>query len=205
MHALIIEDEWLIALELQTLVLPLGFGSCDIAADEAEAVTMAMRRRPDLITADLCLAQGCGLVAVRTIRHLLGAIPVVYVTGNTKLLTGEVDPIVDKPFTAASLRRACEMALGRSAKGAAPPHARTDTGMPLLPCAVGRHRGAGAMDRAPPCAADRAGTTEREGIAMGAPPATRSPPYPPDRCRSAILSVEQLDSLALAALAQSPR
>jgi DNA-binding response OmpR family regulator len=112
MHALIIEDEWLIALELEAHVLSFGFASCDIAVEEAEALAMAKHRRPALITADLHLAQGSGFAAVRTIRLLLGAIPVIFVTGNASLLKAEADPVVDKPFTIAGLRRACEAALG---------------------------------------------------------------------------------------------
>jgi CheY-like chemotaxis protein len=116
LHALIIEDELLIAMELEMHVMSLGFASSEIVFSERDAVASARRRHPDLITADFHLAQGTGLAAVRTIRHLLGAIPVVFVTGHATLLDGVADPVVDKPFTQAGLCRACKIAFERSKK-----------------------------------------------------------------------------------------
>ena len=49
MHALIIEDDWLIALELQIHMLSLGFASSDLAVGEAQAVALAARGRGSLV------------------------------------------------------------------------------------------------------------------------------------------------------------
>lgn len=59
----------------------LGFVSFDFAASEAGAVEATAGRRPDLITADVRLAQGCGIAAVEAI---CGGqrIAVVFITGT---------------------------------------------------------------------------------------------------------------------------
>jgi two-component system, response regulator PdtaR len=81
-HVLIIEDEMLIAMHLESLVADLGHGSVDLAATESEAVARAQHRRPSLILSDIRLQEGTGPAAVRAIRAAHGPIPVVYVTGN---------------------------------------------------------------------------------------------------------------------------
>jgi CheY-like chemotaxis protein len=107
-HALIIEDEVLIALELETLLSEIGYGSFDVAVSLDQAVAAARQRRPDLITADYRIIGGTGLQAVERISAELGPVSVVFVTGNSAQLTGQVSsPVVDKPVTARALRAAC--------------------------------------------------------------------------------------------------
>jgi CheY-like chemotaxis protein len=81
-HALIIEDEILIAYEIQDVLERLGFESFDLAASPAEAVACATAQRPSLITADMRIVGGTGLEAVRAIVRAIGEVPVVYVTAN---------------------------------------------------------------------------------------------------------------------------
>ena len=52
-HALIIEDDAIIALEIEDRLRDLGYDSFDIAVSPAEALSCATARRPDLITADV--------------------------------------------------------------------------------------------------------------------------------------------------------
>ena len=82
MHVLIIEDEALLAMDLQCFLEELGADSCALADSEADAVRSAMEQPPDLITADMELREGTGLGAVRAIRKRIGEVPVVYVTGQ---------------------------------------------------------------------------------------------------------------------------
>ena len=82
MHVLIIEDEALLAIDLQCFLEELGAETCALADTEAEAIRLALDRRPDLITADVNLREGTGPAAVRIIRESIGDIPVVYVTGH---------------------------------------------------------------------------------------------------------------------------
>ena len=61
MHALIIEDESLIAMEIEEVLRGCGFSSFDFAVSAEEAVAAAARNCPDLITADVQLRPGCGI------------------------------------------------------------------------------------------------------------------------------------------------
>jgi CheY-like chemotaxis protein len=107
-HALIIEDEMLIALEVEGLLSDLGFESFDIARTPAEAITFAQAHRPDLITADYRIEEGTGLEAVNSIQAALGPVPVVYVTGNADALKAEAAPeIIEKPILPRKLAEAC--------------------------------------------------------------------------------------------------
>lgn len=82
MHVLIIEDEPLVASDLECFLSELGADSCDLVQTEREAVAAALDHAPDLITADCALREGSGTGAVSSIRESLGQIPVVYITGH---------------------------------------------------------------------------------------------------------------------------
>lgn len=101
MHALIIEDEALIAMAIEDALRGCGFTSFDCAISEEQAVRAAARKCPDLITADVQLRPGCGITAVQSI--CLGKpIPVLFITASP----GEVrirmpgHAMVEKPFDA---------------------------------------------------------------------------------------------------------
>lgn len=111
MHALIIEDEMLIALEIEQLLRDLGYDSFDWADSPPVALECARRRRPNLITADLRIIGGTGLDAVQAIEAELGHVPVVYVTANADLLKGEPGAkVVSKPIQPRQLAEACQQA-----------------------------------------------------------------------------------------------
>jgi CheY-like chemotaxis protein len=99
---LIIEDEPVIAMDIEELVQSCGHNVVGVAATEAEAVEMAERTRPGLILADINLgAGGDGTTAVsRIMRHHYA--PVIFVTAYPeRLLTGEaLEPafVITKPF-----------------------------------------------------------------------------------------------------------
>jgi CheY-like chemotaxis protein len=99
MHVLIIEDEPLVALDLQCFLEELGADSVEIAETENQALFLAGERRPDLITADYGLREGTGPAAVRRIRDDLGEVPVVYVTGQPERCATEAgqSQIIAKP------------------------------------------------------------------------------------------------------------
>ena len=106
-HALIIEDEILIAFEVQGVLEDLGFESFDIADNPAEALACAKARRPDLITADMRIINGTGLEAVCLIQAALGPMAVVYVTANADMLREERVVVVEKPIAWPKLADAC--------------------------------------------------------------------------------------------------
>ena len=99
---LIIEDEPIIAMDIEELVSSCGHRIVGVATTEAEAVEMAERHRPGLILADINLgAGGDGTSAVaRIMKHHYA--PVIFVTAYPeRLLTGEaVEPafVITKPF-----------------------------------------------------------------------------------------------------------
>jgi len=110
-HALIIEDEMLIALEVEGLLHDFGFETCDIVDNPADAVRCALAHRPDFVTADVRILGGTGIDAVAAITAELGPIPHVYVTGNPDMIAGQTTaPIVDKPLSRRALEAACERA-----------------------------------------------------------------------------------------------
>jgi DNA-binding response OmpR family regulator len=67
MHALIIEDQFLIAALVEEELREIGFTSFDIVDREDVAVAAAAVRCPDLITGDENLASGSGMAAVQRI------------------------------------------------------------------------------------------------------------------------------------------
>lgn len=94
MHALIIEDEYLIGQSLRDMLEDLGFKSFSFARSEDAAVAGAAEQPMDLITADVRLLPGDGVQAVEQIckRH---HVPVVYITGYAdELLDRAPDAIV---------------------------------------------------------------------------------------------------------------
>ena len=111
-HALIIEDEAIIALEVEALLSDLGYVSFDIADSPDQAVLAARARRPDLVTADYRILGGTGVEAVAGIFDAIGPVPVIYVTGNPDLVPRGVSvPVVDKPIAARALAEACRQVL----------------------------------------------------------------------------------------------
>ena len=107
MHALIIEDQFLIATLIGNELEDLGFESWDIVCDEAEAILAADRRCPDIIAADDRLASGSGIAAVRRICSDR-VIPVVFIIDGPHAFTPPVPfaSVIGKPFTQSQLREA---------------------------------------------------------------------------------------------------
>jgi CheY-like chemotaxis protein len=111
MHALVIEDEYLIGMTLCGMLEALGFLSTDLAVNGSEAEQRFMRRRPDVISADHRLRHGESGIDV---AHRLAAphrLPVIYVTGSRVELTHlPQELIVSKPFSLHDLERALKAA-----------------------------------------------------------------------------------------------
>ena len=111
MHALIIEDEPLVALLIEDHLRAIGYTSIAFAVTEDDAVAAAHRHCPDLITSDVRLASGCGIAAVQAICSTRQA-PVVFITASGQDVRRRMEgaTVVDKPFTVADLRRALHAA-----------------------------------------------------------------------------------------------
>lgn len=111
----IIEDEPLIAMDLESLVEGLGHKVAGVARTRVEAVALARSTRPGLVLADVRLADGSsGLDAVNEILESMG-VPVVFITAYPEsLLTGErPEPafLISKPFRAETVKAVVSQAL----------------------------------------------------------------------------------------------
>lgn len=117
MHALIIEDESLIAMTIETILGDCGFTSFDIASSSEEATRAARLRCPALITADVDLNPGSGIEAVNAICNG-PPIPVIFITGCPSEVASRMPqhPLITKPFTNEAVITAVKLALATSAK-----------------------------------------------------------------------------------------
>lgn len=112
---LIIEDEPIIALDIETLVQELGHSVTGIARTHKEAVALVARKRPGLVLADIQLADGSsGLEAVAEILQSID-LPVIFITAYPeRLLTGDrPEPafLITKPFQPEAVKAAISQAL----------------------------------------------------------------------------------------------
>jgi CheY-like chemotaxis protein/DNA-directed RNA polymerase specialized sigma24 family protein len=112
---LIIEDEPLIAMQLEDLVSGLGHSICGTAATRSQAREVVAQAMPGLVLADIQLADGSsGLDAVADILEL-APVPVIFITAYPeRLLTGdrpEPTYLITKPFKEESVRAAIAQAL----------------------------------------------------------------------------------------------
>ena len=102
-HALIIEDEFMIASVIEFVLRDCGFDSFDIVASSDSAIMAASRRRPDLITADVMLTASSGLDAVSAICSS-PSIPVIFITARAPEIRDTLDyTVLSKPFTEQTL------------------------------------------------------------------------------------------------------
>jgi len=111
----IIEDEPLIAMDLEQLVQELGHRVVRVARTERQAIEAVRQTRPGLVLADIQLADGSsGLDAVNEFLQIF-SVPVIFVTAfPERLLTGakpEPTFLVSKPFQAEALKAVISQAL----------------------------------------------------------------------------------------------
>ncbi|MEA1015610.1 response regulator [Sphingomonas sp. LY54] len=107
MHALIIEDEPVIAMMIEEILRENGYTSFGFAVSAAEAVEVARAHCPDLITSDVALKPGNGIDAIVEICGTK-ALPVIFVTSNDAEVRRRLPRhlVVRKPFLAADLNAA---------------------------------------------------------------------------------------------------
>lgn len=101
--SLIIEDEPLIALDIEDTITSLGDRSIGIARTHKEAVKLARERKPQLVLSDIQLADGSS--GIDAVNDILGSfdVPVIFITAfPERLPTGErPEPafLITKPFS----------------------------------------------------------------------------------------------------------
>ncbi|OYY91113.1 MAG: response regulator [Sphingomonas sp. 28-66-16] len=114
-RVLIIEDEPMIAMDIETIVRDLGHEVTGVAVTRDEAVALAMEDRPGLVLADIQLADdSSGIDAVKDILAQF-SVPVIFITAfPERLLTGErPEPtfLITKPFQRSTVKAAISQAL----------------------------------------------------------------------------------------------
>ena len=122
---LIIEDEPIVAMDIEAMVQELGHSVTGIARTHKEAIASVRAQEPGLVLADIQLADGSsGLAAVNEILTSIN-VPVIFITAYPeRLLTGErPEPafLITKPFQPDTVRATISQALffdRRAARGA---------------------------------------------------------------------------------------
>ena len=101
---MVIEDESIIAMDLEAIVQDMGHEVVGVATTREQAVEIGMDMAPDLVLADIQLADdSSGIDAVNELLDRFPDMPVIFITAfPERLLTGErPEPsfLIAKPFT----------------------------------------------------------------------------------------------------------
>ena len=114
---LVVEDEGIVARDLQESLMRLGYQIAGVASEGGQAVSMAEQRKPELIVMDVSLRGDIdGIQAARLIQER-SQVPVIFLTGHSDsatlqraVLAGPLGYIL-KPFQEIELRCAIEVAI----------------------------------------------------------------------------------------------
>ena len=109
LRILIVEDEFLIAMELESLLQDAGHDVVGIAASSVEALALGRDLAPDLAFVDIHLTDGP--TGVDVARHLATQhqVTVLFVTANTKRIPEHfagAQGVIAKPYTERGVREA---------------------------------------------------------------------------------------------------
>lgn len=149
MRVLIVEDEVLLAVELEHVLEESGHKVVGHAMDTSEAVSLAGRHRPDLALVDVHLQDGpTGVSAARRLTGDCGAV-VLFMTANKQRLPSDFAGacgVISKPYSENGVRRAVDYVahcLREGCADSAPP-----LGLEISPAFVQRWRLADAPEHA---------------------------------------------------------
>ncbi|MWD27030.1 response regulator [Aquicoccus sp. SCR17] len=115
-RVLIIEDEAIIAMDLEAIVADMGHKITGVARTHRGAVELGQKEKPDLILADIQLADNSsGIDAVNELLENFGLLPVIFITAfPERLLTGDKpEPafLISKPYREEQVRSAVSQAM----------------------------------------------------------------------------------------------
>jgi two-component system, response regulator PdtaR len=132
LRILIVEDEILIALELESLLQDLGHDVVGMAASSREALSLGQELKPDLAFVDIHLADGP--TGVDVARHLAAQhqVTVLFMTANTKRIPEDFAGawgVIAKPYTERGVREALGYVMAGQSRE--PDDARTVTFVPF--------------------------------------------------------------------------
>ncbi|MFL4991744.1 MAG: response regulator [Microvirga sp.] len=132
LRILIVEDEILIALELESLLQDLGHDVVGMAASSRDALSLGQELKPDLAFVDIHLADGP--TGVDVARHLAAQhrVTVLFMTANTKRIPEDFAGawgVIAKPYTERGVREALGYVMAGQSRE--PDDARTVTFVPF--------------------------------------------------------------------------
>ena len=115
-RVLVIEDEAIIAMDLESIVTEMGHEVVGNARTRTDAVKMVTASKPDLVLTDIQLADNSsGVDAARDILERYPDMPVIFITAfPERLLTGErPEPafLITKPYSEDQVRSAVSQAM----------------------------------------------------------------------------------------------
>jgi CheY-like chemotaxis protein len=126
-EVLIVEDEVLLAVELEHMLEDAGHRVVGHAMEAGEAVSLAGRHRPDLALVDVHLQDGpTGVEAARTMAAECGAV-VLFMTANKQRLPEDFAGacgVISKPYSEHGIRKAVDFVshcLHTDCEGRVPP------------------------------------------------------------------------------------
>lgn len=112
-----VEDERIVAQDLERLLHRMGYTVCAIASSGQEAIAHAALTQPDLVLMDIVLPGPMDGVEAAEYLHAHGNVPVIYVTAHADAHTLQrakaTEPygFLPKPFEVRALQTTLEMAL----------------------------------------------------------------------------------------------
>lgn len=120
LRILVVEDEALIALELQCLLEDLGHVIAGVAASSAEAIELGRATSPDIALVDIHLIDGPTGIEVARILSLDPHISVVFMTANDKRIPADFAGalgVIAKPYSERAVASALRYVAGIRAGG----------------------------------------------------------------------------------------
>ena len=117
-RALIVDDEFLIAFDVEASMHELGFDICAVASNERDAIQLAKSNPPDVVVMDVYLnGTRAGIEAARWLREVCG-VPVVFMTAQIDKSTLDRirtvmpgAPVLSKPVYRDTLAKAVSAAI----------------------------------------------------------------------------------------------
>ncbi len=109
----IVEDEAIIALDLQSICQDIGFQVLGVAATATKALEKFSDTKPDILITDMELADGSeGVEVVKNLRKLHPDMAVIFITATTvpdkleRIAACNPNRVLEKPFGFAELHNA---------------------------------------------------------------------------------------------------
>ena len=139
LRILVVEDEILIALELESVLQDAGHTVVEIAASSQEAVECGAKLKPDLAFVDIHLADGpTGVDVARRLREI--GVTVLFMTANAKRIPEDyagAQGVISKPYTERGVREALDYVISSQSGADAPKLKDSMAFVPFESCSGG--------------------------------------------------------------------